>query len=96
MKSNITVEELLNINEDINIVDIRSPQSYNNNHIPNSVNVPLEKIITNPNSYLKRTERYYIYCQRGTNSKKVCAILQKQGFKVINIIGGYEEWILLI
>ena len=43
MISNINVNELKNINK--NIIDIRNTEKYNNNHIPNSINIPSEKLL---------------------------------------------------
>lgn len=80
--------------DQINIIDIRSVQSYNNNHIPNAKNIPLEKLITEPNQYLNKGERYFIYCQKGLSSESVCSILSKVGYNVISIDGGYESWVL--
>jgi len=93
MISNININELLNLKE-INIIDIRSTEKYNQNHIPNSINIPQEKIITQPNKYLEKEKRYYIYCQKGMSSYSVCKILTKLGYKVTNINGGYESYIM--
>ena len=41
-----------------------------------------------------KTDTYYIYCQRGVQSRKLCLILKNMGYKVVNINGGYEAWIL--
>lgn len=90
---NITIEELLKKNN-INIIDLRSNQSYNNNHIPGSINIPYNNLIVNPYKYLDKSKTYYLYCQKGITSKKVCSILSIKGFRVYNILGGYEEWIL--
>ena len=78
----------------INIIDIRNIQSYNNNHIPGSINVPYELLITYPEKYLKRDKKYYIYCQKGITSRKVVNILNHQGYNTVSIKGGYEEWII--
>lgn len=91
MLESISVSELYSKS---NIIDIRSIEKYNNNHIEGSINIPFEKLITNPSKYLKRNEIYYIYCQRGVQSRKICQILKNQGFRVVNINGGYEAWIL--
>ena len=88
----ITVEELKNIEH--NIIDIRSIEKYNDNHIPNAINIPMEKIILDPKKYLNFTDTYYFYCQKGSQSVKLCMYLRKQGYKAINIRGGYEAWIL--
>lgn len=93
MFESIFVDELKYLNN-INIIDIRSIEKYNSNHIPNARNIPFEKLIINPSNYLNPSEKYYIYCQRGINSKNVCRILKNLGFNVVNINGGYEAWIL--
>ena len=48
----------------------------------------------NPSKYLEKNKRYFIYCQKGLTSVKVCNMLYNQGYSVVNIIGGYEEWIM--
>ncbi len=94
MKTGISINELKKIINSCNIIDIRSIQSYNNNHINGAINIPMEKLIIDPSKYLKRNDVYYIYCGKGISSSKTCNILNKLGFNTINIIGGYEEWIL--
>ena len=91
---NISIDAFLKICNNVNIIDIRSKQKYNDNHIPNSINIDKNEIISNPNKYLNRNEVYYIYCQKGTSSTRICQILRNKGYKVCNILGGYEEWIL--
>ncbi len=93
MLSNISIEELSKIKVP-NLIDIRSIENYNNNHIPNAINIPFDKLIKNPNNYLKYNETYYIYCQKGYSSLNVCRLLASKGYKVINVLGGYEEWLL--
>ncbi len=94
MLSSISVQDLKDKISSVNIIDIRSNQSYNNNHIPNSINIPLEKLILEPKKYIEASSIYYIYCQKGISSQKICQILNKMGYHTINILGGYEEWIL--
>ena len=89
----ISVTELMK-KANINIIDIRTKESYNNNHIPNAKNIFQNELLINPQKYLNRNEEYYIYCQHGHSSKKMCQILNNMGYKTINIIGGYEAWAL--
>lgn len=91
MIPSISVKEVLNKN---NIIDLRNIESYNNNHIPNSINIPFEKLIINPNAYLNKSKTYYLYCRCGVTSMKACEILRRMGYDTINIEGGYEKWIL--
>ena len=89
--NSISVEEFLKL-KGVNIIDIRSIESFNNNHIENAINIPYDKLIKKPN-ILDRNKIYYIYCMKGITSLKVCNYLRSIGYNVVNIIGGYEEWI---
>jgi len=93
MMDSISVSELKKL-QNINIIDIRSIERYNNGYIYGAINIPLEQLLVNFNKYLSKTKKYYIYCQKGIQSRKLCQILKNNGFNVINIIGGYEAWIL--
>lgn len=94
MLKNISMKEFLEIADKVNIIDIRNIESYNNRHIPNAKNIPSKNLIMEPKKYLNYKDTYYIYCQKGITSNNICNILRKQGFKVRNILGGYESWIL--
>ena len=90
---NITIDELLKIHPK-NIIDISNKEKYNDNHITNAYNIPFDKLLLNPSNYIEKDEIYYVYCQSGIRSKKICTILNSKGYNLINIIGGYEAWIL--
>lgn len=94
MLNNINMLDFLKIKEDINIIDIRTKEKYNNSHIPNAINIPYEQLLFEPSKYLNKDEPYYIYCAQGKTSFSVCNILTKLGYKIININGGYESYIL--
>ncbi len=78
----------------INIIDLRSVEKYNNSHIPGSLNVPSDKLLLRPYDYINKDNKYYLYCQHGFTSRNVCIILSKLGFNVVNIDGGFENWLL--
>ncbi len=94
MVSSISITELKEKIGSINIIDIRNSQSYNNNHIPSATNIPMEKLLVDAKKYLQANTIYYIYCQKGISSPKICQILNRMGYHTMNISGGYEEWIL--
>lgn len=93
MLKSISVKQLSNVS-DGTIIDIRSIEKFNNSHINGSINIPNEELINNCKKYLDRNKKYYIYCQYGKTSIKTCIFLDKQGYNVTNILGGYEAWIL--
>lgn len=89
----ISIKELMKKNG-ANIIDIRTKESYNNKHITGSINIFVNELYLRPEKYLNKNEQYYIYCQRGNSSKRLCQFLTLKGYKVLNIVGGYEAWIL--
>lgn len=93
MFQSISVTDLKTLNN-INLIDIRSIEKYNNKHIMNAINIPIDQLIIMPDKYLDRNKKYYIYCQKGMQSRKACQILSSKGYNVINITGGYEAWVL--
>ena len=93
MVESISIPELKRLGN-VNIIDIRGIEKYNNGHIDGAINIPLEKLLINFNKYLSKDKKYYIYCQMGVQSRKMCQILKNNGFNVFNITGGYESWVL--
>ena len=93
MVNSISITEFKKLSN-INIIDIRGIEKYNFNHIDNAINIGMNNLIVKPSKYLSKNNKYYIYCQKGIQSKKICLLLQGLGYNVVNIQGGYEAWIL--
>ena len=51
--------------------------------------------IIDPEMYLDKNKKYYIYCQKGLSSFNVVSILNKLGYNLISVDGGYENWIMM-
>ena len=92
----IRFNEIIDNLNNINIIDIRDNYLYNIESVPNSKNIPMNFLLMNPSNYLDKNNTYYIYCNRGINSKKTCDVLTGLGYDVINLIGGYVEYKQLI
>lgn len=90
MINNISISEL---NNNENIIDIRSNEKYQNGHINNAINIPSDVLMSNPQKYLNINTKYYICCPRGILSVKVCTFLSRMGYDVVNINGGYDAWL---
>ena len=90
----IAVPNLIPIINEVNLIDIRSNVSYNNNHIPGAKNIPYMDLMSNPQKYLDQKSKYYIYCQKGVKSYQLSSYLVSLGYDVVSVIGGYESWIL--
>ena len=93
MFESISVTDLKQLSNP-SLIDIRSIEKYNNKHIMNAVNIPMEQLLIRPEKYLIKENKYYIYCQKGIQSRKLCNILANIGYNVTNVSGGYESWVL--
>lgn len=93
MYKSISTEELKSLVGKINIIDIRDSYLYNLSSIPTARNIPINYLLMMPDRYLDKEKIYYIYCQYGVQSSKACSELVKQDYKVINILGGYNDYI---
>jgi rhodanese-related sulfurtransferase len=92
MYDSITTDDLRELIGRINIIDIRSNYLYRLGYIPTSKNVPSNYLTMNPDIYLSKENTYYIYCSSGMSSPKVCSILASLGYKVVNVLGGYNDY----
>lgn len=77
------------------LIDVRSLEEYENEHIPNSTLID----INYPREFMKKLESmdknksYFIYCRSGNRSSKACLIMNNMGFKyTFNLLGGILEW----
>lgn len=95
MLKNITVRELKNrLNENINLIDLRSIEKFNTSNIKYSKNIPYLELLKNYDKYLDKTKVYYLYCQSGKVSLKLSIQLNNMGYNTINVLGGYQEWLI--
>ena len=77
----------------INIIDIRKSYLYNIGNIPTSINIPSNFLLMDPSRYLDKEQEYYIYCTQGIESTSVCNKLSSLGYNVVNVLGGYHDYL---
>ena len=88
-----TLNELLKANENIQIIDVREPQEYQEAHIEGSILIPLSQIPQQIKT-LDTQKRYVLQCRKGGRSASATAYMMAQGFtQVENLVGGIEAWI---
>lgn len=93
MYKNIRACDLKGLIGKANIIDIRNSYLYNFGSIPSSKNVPSNFLLMYPEKYMNKDEEYYIYCSAGMKSPKVCSELASKGYNVVNVLGGYNDYI---
>ncbi len=78
------------------LLDIRSPEAYEKEHILGSINVPQTKL----NSWAEKIKKnlpdqilIYVCSEDGIQSDKAVKELRKRGYKqYVSIVGGIKEW----
>ena len=74
------------------LLDVRTPQEYQEGHIPESKNVPLQQL-NNVVSVVKNTEiPLFVYCYSGARSRQAVILLKKMGYTNVKNIGGIASY----
>ncbi|MEC6748735.1 rhodanese-like domain-containing protein [Marinilactibacillus sp. XAAS-LB27] len=71
------------------LIDVRTSSEFNSGHINGAINVPLNEIQRFKG---KKDQPVYVVCQSGMRSKQASNRLEKNGYKVINVRGGMNQW----
>jgi len=90
------MEEMLKKNTDIILLDVRSNQEYKEDHLENSVNIPLFNLEKEMTHMLKdKTKTIIVYCTSGARSKTAKDVLERAGYKDVynlkNGLYGYDK-----
>ena len=73
------------------VIDIRKETEYNNGHIKNAVNKPLDSINEWIND-IDSTKHFYLHCQGGYRSMIAASILKQKGFNIARrTVAKYRE-----
>ncbi len=94
---NITTTELkalIEKNNDIQIIDVRTPEEVKEGFIPNAkfVNFYDANFKLKLDKIVDKNKTVYLYCRTGNRSGQASELLTKKGYKTVNIIGGYNKW----
>lgn len=84
----ISIKELLKLTGPT-IIDIRDNYSYNEGHIPGALNIPYYSLLSNYSIYLNKHDKYYLYCNYGTQSKEISDRLNMFGYNTSYVKEGY-------
>lgn len=94
-QSDIDIVDLKNLqNQGAIIIDVRSPQEYNEGHIENSILIP-EYEITENNMHIipDKNQFMVVYCSTGSRSKRAQEKLMRIGYaNVYNLYNGIQNY----
>lgn len=89
----INVNDIDDLIGKVELIDIREDYEYAGGSIKTAKNIPMSKLLNDPEKYLNRNKEYYIMCQSGGRSSRACSSLTEQGFSVINVSGGIGSYV---
>lgn len=86
--------EALNNGEPVVVIDARSQEAYEIEHIPTSINIPHRLMSEETTSGLDKSKLYVTYCDGiGCNASTKGALnMSKLGFQVKELMGGLDWW----
>jgi len=80
---------LLQKDENITLLDVRTPEEFRSGHLRNATLIPLDKLETNLNKLASvKNKKILVYCRSGSRSVAASRILEKHGFVPLNIKDG--------
>ena len=79
------IKEILK-NEDVTVVDVRNNWEYDEEHVNNAVNIPLNEIPARIDEIRKLNGPVILYCRSGNRSGAAVHILKQAG--ITNVYNG--------
>jgi rhodanese-related sulfurtransferase len=76
----------------LNLVDVREPDEWQDGHIKEARSIPLSELQERMNELKQGDQDIVLICRSGGRSGKACDFLHAQGFKVVNVTGGMLQW----
>ena len=87
-------EQLNNDNNAI-VIDVRTPEEFEDGYIENAINIDIFKgqgfiyLIEE----LDQSKNYYVYCKAGSRSEQACKVMNQLGIEnTYNLMGGIMQW----
>ncbi len=88
------VHEALENNEDVIIIDVRTPQEFSRGNLEGSVNVPVDLVEARMEEVVPdKNKIVYVYCLSGSRSNMAVDAMVKKGYKnVFSMKSGLLSW----
>lgn len=73
------------------MVDVRTPEEFNQKHYPGAVNIPLDQVQSRLAEFKEMKTPIVAYCRSGNRSGMAVSILKKNGISEVYNGGGLED-----
>lgn len=71
------------------LLDVREADEFRSGHIPGAVNTPLSVI---DQVTLPKDKQIFVYCLRGTRSRRAVSRLKRMGYQNVESVGGIASY----
>ena len=82
----------LDADEEIVLVDVRTPEEFAEGHIPGAVCVPNETIVDGAELPFGMDVKLFLYCRSGRRSAEAANKLAAMGYTDVTDLGGIIDW----
>jgi hydroxyacylglutathione hydrolase len=87
----MTVHEVKEQADELQILDVRSPDEWKKGHIPGAKHIFLPEV-PKKSSELNKKKPIAVYCDSGYRASLAASILKKEGFVAHNVPGSWQAW----
>ncbi len=84
-------KEILDKEENVVLLDVRTPPEHIQVRIPNSELIPLDNLRFEAQN-LPKDKKYIVYCRSGERSAFATYFLRQLGYEAYNLAGGIISW----
>jgi phage shock protein E len=74
------------------LLDVRTPEEFNQQHLPGAVNVPVQELDRRWAEVGPRDRDVVVYCRSGRRSSSAAEILRAHGFTKVHDLGPMSAW----
>lgn len=90
--SSSELNEKLKKGDDFYIIDLRDPDDYKSNHIPNSILIPLAELEEHLDDF-NPADEFVVHCKMGGKSVQIVDTMKEKGFQNVKVLsGGIHGW----
>lgn len=87
-------EKMLSEDATVQLVDVRTPEEYAAGHLPGAILIDwkADGFLSRAEALVRKDRPLLVYCRSGRRSADASAQLDKAGYRVSNLLGGYLAW----
>jgi hydroxyacylglutathione hydrolase len=77
--------------QEVHVLDVRRATEFSEGHIPGAQNIAHTRLASRLGE-VPKDRKLLVHCRSGERSARSSAFLQREGFQVVNLTGGFMAW----